>query len=149
METSQNYRGFGITYQPFDGTTTVHDMGFLMKVFRGYGEISGEKAAKVWIDDYWDMNPTNTEDYVDDDDFFDFGEDRAVSKQTVIDRKHTYMLSYFDAIGKQVQFGDTRIGILVEVGEDDHDYWLRVSYGDKDILESPLTKWKIVEQTDL
>lgn len=39
MEISQNYRGFGITYQTFDGTTTVHDMGFPMKVFSGYGEI--------------------------------------------------------------------------------------------------------------
>lgn len=72
METHQNYRGFGISYQTFGGTTTIDDCGFPTKVFRGYGEIKGEKAAKAWIDDYWEINPTNPEEYVDDDDFFDF-----------------------------------------------------------------------------
>lgn len=57
MEISQNYRGFGITYQTFGGIATVHDMGVPVKVFYGYGKISGEKAAKTWINNYWGMKP--------------------------------------------------------------------------------------------
>lgn len=41
METYQNYRGFGISYQTFGGNTTVDDCGFPVQIFCGYGEISG------------------------------------------------------------------------------------------------------------
>lgn len=53
------------------------------------------------------------------------------------------MLEYFDAIDKYVQFDDGDIGLLVEIGEDNHDYWIRVVYDGADVLESPLSQWKI------
>lgn len=76
--------------------------------------------------------------------FFDFGEDRSVTRQQVIDRGHNFMLEYFDAINKYVQFNDGETGLLVEIGEDNHDYWIRVVYDGKDVLESPLSSWKVV-----
>lgn len=76
--------------------------------------------------------------------FFDFGVDRSVTRKQVIDRGHKFMLDYFDAIDKYVQFNNGDIGLLAEIGEDNHDYWIRVVYDGKDVLESPLSTWKIV-----
>lgn len=54
METYQNYRGLGISYQTFGGITSIDSCGFLMKRFIGYGESKGEILAKHWIDTYLD-----------------------------------------------------------------------------------------------
>lgn len=71
---------------------------------------------------------------------FDFGEDRIVTRQQVIDRGHTFMLDYFDAIGKYVRFENEDMGVIVDIGEDNHDYWIKVVYSDKkEILHSPLS----------
>lgn len=50
METYQNYKGYGIRYYTFGGTTEVENMGFVIKRFVGLGEIAGEEAAKKYID---------------------------------------------------------------------------------------------------
>lgn len=80
--------------------------------------------------------------------FFDFGEDRPVTRQQVIDREHNFMLDYFNAIGKHAIFHKgkkgEKTGIITEIGEDDYDYWIRVTCDGKDILESPLTPWEII-----
>ena len=50
METYINYKGFGIRYKTFGGTTTVENFGYPIKTFKGYGEMKGEEAAKKYID---------------------------------------------------------------------------------------------------
>lgn len=50
METSQNYKGYQIWYYTIGGKTEIGYMGRVIKIFRGLGEIEGEKAAKKYID---------------------------------------------------------------------------------------------------
>lgn len=78
-------------------------------------------------------------------DFFDFGQDREVFRNTVIDRGHTDLLELFDNIGGKIQFTGYPIGTLTRIGEDDHDYWVHVTYDDgKEILHTLLVSYKII-----
>lgn len=50
METYQNYKGYGITYTTFGGTTTVDYAGRTVKIFPRLGESDGLEAAKEYVD---------------------------------------------------------------------------------------------------
>ena len=50
METFYNYKGYGIRYISFTGTTIVERLGIVIKKFTGYGEIEGQEAAEKFID---------------------------------------------------------------------------------------------------
>jgi|GEM_PF-6583029 len=50
METFSYYKGYGIKYKTFNGTTYVTDMGFELKAFVGLGCVDGKSSAKAYID---------------------------------------------------------------------------------------------------
>jgi DNA gyrase/topoisomerase IV subunit B len=50
METYTNYKGFGISYSTFGGTTTVDQYGMTIKRFKALGEMKGKEEAKKYID---------------------------------------------------------------------------------------------------
>ena len=50
METSFNYKGYGINYRALSGTTTVTRRGFSLAKFEGVGCVQGELNAKAYID---------------------------------------------------------------------------------------------------
>jgi len=50
MESFYWYKGFGIRYNEWGGTTTVEDLGYILREYPGLGCIDGEKKAKEYID---------------------------------------------------------------------------------------------------
>jgi len=50
MEVFTNYKGYGIRYVSITGTTYVEDFGEILKIFRGCGELMGNKLAREYID---------------------------------------------------------------------------------------------------
>jgi len=56
METFSYYKGYGIKYRTFNGTTYVTHMGFELKEFVGLGCIGGRSSAKAYIDKLTEHN---------------------------------------------------------------------------------------------
>jgi hypothetical protein len=50
MEYYQSYKGFGITYQSWNGKTYVDDSFNTLKIFKGFREKIGIEKAKEFID---------------------------------------------------------------------------------------------------
>ena len=50
MEESWHYKGYGIKYYTIGGTTEITNMGFTLKLFRGFGYLRGKEKAEKYID---------------------------------------------------------------------------------------------------